>query len=316
MPKNLRPSTLWTGNGWEDKSFADIEIAQTQWDLAKAQEQANEIALKQIQQEEEKEQRRLMQERENAIIQAKAIVKAEKERHQHELELEKQRQEHDKMMRYYKICDDIGINYDDILQFEEILKLKIPQNINNITEKINNKKESIKNLKLKKPTLELYTQGVQRQVDYLQEKVRTKKKEYNKRSAIGKIFGSKKKKEIEEFEEDLEHVNNKLKKATDNFYKNEEKLLKDFNIKLEDLELDLKSLEEELENAKKEFADKSEKMLKDFYELRTNHYNYDVEMLFEKLEIKLPKVEIKEEGSAKEYSKFIKNIIDKFYCNA
>ena len=42
MPSNSRPTMF--DPVWSKRSLAEIEVAQNQWDLVKAQEEANEIA--------------------------------------------------------------------------------------------------------------------------------------------------------------------------------------------------------------------------------------------------------------------------------
>lgn len=133
MPSNSRPGKFFDPIR-KNQSIAEIEDAQNQWDLLEAQEEANELA-----------RQRLEQERENAKMIATATRETEEKRQKHEEKMEKERQEHEKEMEFIrkesndkdwknKICNDYGINYNDILDFEILLnndKGDLKQKFNN-----------------------------------------------------------------------------------------------------------------------------------------------------------------------------------------
>lgn len=112
MPSNARPKKFidpYRGN----QSLAEIEDAQNQWDLLEEQEKANELAQKSI----EMQQQRLYEEKENAEKIANATKRAEANRYRNELKLQQKQQVYDKKMRYMQLCDELGVVYEDLEEF-------------------------------------------------------------------------------------------------------------------------------------------------------------------------------------------------------
>lgn len=112
MPQNRRPPG-WLPNGdpdWDGTTVAERRQAQNTYDLLVEQEKANELAKEKLQQD--RENARLA--RENAERIAEATREAEEDRLENELYVQQRQHELDKEMRYYKLCDELGLNYDDI----------------------------------------------------------------------------------------------------------------------------------------------------------------------------------------------------------
>lgn len=105
MPQNRRPPG-WLPNGdpdWDGTTVAERRHAQNTYDLLVEQEKANELAKEKLQQD-----------RENAEKIAKTVKEAEEDRFENELYIQQQQNELDKEMRYHKLCDELGLNYDEI----------------------------------------------------------------------------------------------------------------------------------------------------------------------------------------------------------
>lgn len=161
MPKNLRPSQGITGNGWGEKSWADVEIAQNQYDLLKAQEEANEI-----------EKQKMEQERINAQLQAEAIKKSaeidretklqvEKDKYMYQAILQKSQQDFEEEQRKIRLCDDLGVDYNDLTSFYNLFTKAIDfkNEANKVIENTENHIEEIKN-SIKKNKEDLYQYNI------------------------------------------------------------------------------------------------------------------------------------------------------------
>ena len=129
----------------EKKYMADLENKKLK-EIQKANQIQQQSAI--LQQQEQQEQQR--QARENARIIAEATRQAEKDRYNNELEMEKIRQEHDKKMRFYRLCDDFGIDYEDIYQFELWLKLLSKKTIQEYQNTLKEVEELVKTDEVKK----------------------------------------------------------------------------------------------------------------------------------------------------------------------
>ena len=116
MPSNMRPGR-YIDPIRKNQSIAEIEDAQNTWDLLNEQEKANKLAQENI----NIQQQKIEEERENAERIANATKQAEKERQMHEKDIEITRQEHENIMRYTRLCDDFGVDYDDMCNLELLL---------------------------------------------------------------------------------------------------------------------------------------------------------------------------------------------------
>lgn len=137
MPANPRPSALYINSGWADKSLADLQIAQNQWDLLEAQERANELAEARL----------------NALL-------CQQDEDIEEIIVEQYDEESEK----YNKCDELGADYNDIKQLFNILTtgdihlqqqiLDMKMEISIISEKIKHSIFNTKKLQTKKINLE------------------------------------------------------------------------------------------------------------------------------------------------------------------
>lgn len=127
---------------YEKKYMAELQAKQneeirksTQLNEKIARENANlrhqEIAL---------ENQRLAEARENAMMIANATKETEEKRFENELYIQQRQYEKEKELRYYKLCDELGLNYDDILKMsiwiEQPTKEQISR-VNELTDKYN-----------------------------------------------------------------------------------------------------------------------------------------------------------------------------------
>ena len=115
MSRNLRPS--WTTPGYENMDYGNLQNAQNQYDLLVAQEKANEIAEKQLQNQKEMQERQLQHEADmrekdrqaekDNILAQYALMELEEARKQKE--------------RKVQLCDEHDIDYNDIQGFIQYL---------------------------------------------------------------------------------------------------------------------------------------------------------------------------------------------------
>lgn len=115
MSRNLRPS--WTTPGYEKMDYGNLQNAQNQYDLLVAQEKANEIAERQLQNQKEMQERQLQHEadmrekdrqaQKDNILAQYALMELEEARKQKE--------------RKVQLCDEHDIDYNDIQGFIQYL---------------------------------------------------------------------------------------------------------------------------------------------------------------------------------------------------
>ena len=77
----------------------------------------------------------------NAERIVQATKKAEQDRFNNQLALEVLRQNNENIMRYHKLCDDLGMDYNDIIEFKEWLNNLTPRQIaehKEVLEKVQN----------------------------------------------------------------------------------------------------------------------------------------------------------------------------------
>ena len=87
------------------------------WEQSEAQKEANKIAIQRLDEERAiaQQQREFELERQMAEFEAlEEQRKSERIEYEHNLDLEQERQSHEEKMRYYKLCDDMGLDYMDI----------------------------------------------------------------------------------------------------------------------------------------------------------------------------------------------------------
>ena len=157
MSRNLRPS--WTTPGYENMDYGNLQNAQNQYDLLVAQEKANEIAEKQLQNQKEMQKRQLQHEAD--MKQQEAIIELLKI--QQQSELMKQELENQLIQRRKELCDKYDVDYNDIEKFVCILNLGDQATIYKLQEELDQHKiyekqrqrlielnDEINNLKLKK----------------------------------------------------------------------------------------------------------------------------------------------------------------------
>lgn len=317
MPNNRRPQGyLVTDIDYQGTTIAERRQMQNTWDLLEQQEIANKLTAEKIKQDSI-----------NAKLQAEATIQAAKEavdreydnkirlenqKFLNELELELIRQNHDKLMRYNQLCDKYNLNYDDIKEITNYLNKRNPKIDNEIEKnKIELSKVRQRLNKLKNPITQ-YNQerlSIKGQINKLNYKIANYVKDT---SFIIKLFNNKKyknklniyKDEINLLNKRLQELDIKLDNIDDTEYTNRRNLIMD-KINLYTNKID------ELENKNNEYIADN---YKEFAQFRSNHYNEEIEDLFEKLDLHLFKIkddDIKKKGTIEDYRKYIKKLKDR-----
>lgn len=277
MPSNSRPTMF--DPVWSKRSLAEIEAAQNQWDLVKAQEEANEIARNQL----------------NNNINLESYDSEDYWQEQN-----------DRFKEYLRtsICDIIGIDYDDMMEFIDKLK--------NSDAIIKRDKESlINNIKWLEDVIRSCDEQIadpsKITVDTSEKEEHIKElEEHNKqlsRSLLSSLFNksiiaynintiNSIKADIEAEKEDIKH---NLQKYIDNLKKNKEAAQK----QLPKYKADLKKLE-------------SLDIKKDFNNFRKTHYNKQMEQTLNAFHVELPEIkDIKNHGTVNDYVKYIEKVLGK-----
>lgn len=278
MPRNQRPVGLFGefDYGWEGTTLNERIQAQNIWDLLDAQEKANQI---------EQEKLNLMKEQayENSLSQKEEIQDQDK-------------QDQEDYRR--RLCEDLGISYIDFKEFlsiynidkEEIKRQIILESIKEGQKVIDELKENLENLK---PN----TRKLKRKVEQI--------KSENTKLSKSIISRSLNKAKIKDNEETITAIEAQIKTVEDEFETSKDTIKEEISNKIEKYTASIKELQNYLDNFSKEKSIKQ-----DFEEFRKNHYNKDIELLFKRLNIELPKLEVSQDkGTIEEYKEYFKTKI-------
>lgn len=317
MPRNRRPQSYIVSNpDYQNTTIEQRRQMQNTWDLLEQQEIANDLAQQKLKQDEINSKRQaeatIQAAREAADREYNNKLKLENQKFINELELELARQNHDRLMRYNELCDKYNLNYNDLKNIETYLN-KSNADIDN---EIETEENDISTLKQKLNKLEnpytKYNQerlSIKGQIDRLYYKINEYKTDT---SIINKLFNNKKyKTKIKDYENEIDLMNKRLEELEiklQNIDDTEYYSKKDsINQLIADKENNIKKLKEQnteyIANA-----------YKDFMEFRQNHYNEEIEDLFEKLDLHLFRIkdkDIKNTGTIKDYKTYIKRLKDR-----
>lgn len=174
MPKNPRPpGWIVTDPDWEGTTRAERRNAQNTYDLLVEQEKANNLA-----------QEKLKQDRENAEMQAQATIQAtiqaEKDRFLYQALLQQSQQNFEEEQRKIRLCDNLGIDYEDIKEFDTYLYLGDGVKNNRIDELntiISNKEKTLRNYRDNRPNEKSIKEQYKRQISNIESKIRFAKTE-------------------------------------------------------------------------------------------------------------------------------------------
>lgn len=277
MPSNSRPTMF--DPVWSKRSLAEIEAAQNQWDLVKAQEEANEIARSQS----------------NNIINLESYDSEDYWQEQN-----------DKFKKYLRtsICDIIGIDYDDMMEFIDRL-----ENSDAIVKR--DKESLINNIKWLEDTIkscdELLADPSKITIDTSEREKHIKElEEHNKQLSksflsrlLNKSIIAYNIKTINSIKADIESEKEDIKNNPQKYIDNVKGNKADAQKYLKQYKSDLKKLE-------------SSDIKKDFNNFRKTHYNKQVEETFRAFQVELPEIkDIKNQGTVNDYVKYIEKVLGK-----
>lgn len=278
MSRNQRPTGLFGefDYGWEGTTLNERIQAQNIWDLLDAQEKANQI---------EQEKLNLMKEQahENSLSQKEELQDQDK-------------QDQEDYRR--RLCEDLGISYIDFKEFlsiynidkEEIKRQIILESIEEGQKVIDELKENLENLK---PN----TKKLKRKVEQI--------KSENIKLSKSIISRSLNRAKIKDNEETITAIEAQIKTVEGEFETSKDTIKEEINNKIEKYTASIKELQNYLDNFSKEKS-----MKQDFEEFRKNHYNKDIELLFKRLNVELPKLEVSQDkGTIEEYKEYFKTKI-------
>ena len=278
MSRNQRPNGLFGefDYGWEGTTLNERIQAQNIWDLLDAQEKANQI---------EQEKLNLMKEQayENSLSQ--------------EEELQDQvKQDQEDYRR--RLCEDLGISYIDFKEFlsiynidkEEIKRQIILESIKEGQKVINELKENLENL-------EPNTKKLKRKVERI--------KSENTKLSKSIISRSLNKAKIKDNEEIIAAIEAQIEKVEDEFKNSKDNIKAEIEDKIKKYTTNINELQDYLNK-----PNDMKTVKQDFEEFCKNHYNKDIELLFKRLGIELPKLEVSQDkGTIEEYKEYFKTKI-------
>lgn len=273
MPRNQRPGGLFGefDYGWEGTTLNERIQAQNIWDLLEAQEKANQI---------EQEKLNLMKEQayENSLSQEEELQDQEDYRR--------------------RLCEDLGISYIDFKEFLSIYNIdkeEIKRQI--ILESIKEGQKVIDQLKENLENLEPNTKKLKRKV----ERIKSENTKLSK-SIISRSFNRAK---IKDNEETIAAIEAQIKKVEDEFKNSKDNIKAEIEDKIKKYTININELQDYLNK-----PNDMKTLKQDFEEFRKNHYNKDIELLFKRLGIELPKLEVSQDrGTIEEYKEYFKTKI-------
>lgn len=294
MPRNVRPSGwYYDGNpDYKNTTVAERRQMQNTWDLLAEQEKANELTQEKIRQEKINNDNLI-----DAIDRNNLMNKKINDDNNNALkEIENMKLQRLKLEHFYKICENEGIDYDDIKLFFQKLQEPDPVIMNKIN--ILNKELEDLNAKYSYKQQTKYNEYVNSYNKVLI-KLRETEDDLDNVSIFTKLFNKNKIIKLEKKKSSLQNKINELKNILDNYEIQES----DIDIKYEDINKTIKNLNEQ----NKQYI--YNKCIS-FLNFRKNHYNKEIELLFKKLNIApLDTKEIIKTGSKKDYIEYIRNHI-------
>lgn len=294
MPRNVRPSGwYYDGNpDYKNTTVAERRQMQNTWDLLAEQEKANELTQEKIRQEKINNDNLI-----DAIDRNNLMNKKINDDNNNALkEIENMKLQRLKLEHFYKICENEGIDYDDIELFFQKLQEPDPVIMNKIN--ILNKELEDLNAKYSYKQQTKYNEYVNSYNKVLI-KLRETEDDLDNISIFTKLFNKNKIIKLEKKKSSLQNKIDELKNILDNYEIQEF----DIDIKYEDINKTIKNLNEQ----NKQYI--YNKCI-DFLNFRKNHYNKEIELLFKKLNIApLDTKEIIKTGSKKDYIEYIRNHI-------
>lgn len=159
-------------NSWEEKNQADARYKQHKQQLNELenlraeQERANELTQQLAQQQ-------IDEERANAERIAQATVQAEKEKALYQAILQQQQHNFEEEQRKIRLCDDLGVDYEEIKLFEDYLSNgdnSIIEKIDSLNKVIEYKEKSLKEYRNNKPNEQDITRKYNSKITTLQYK--------------------------------------------------------------------------------------------------------------------------------------------------
>ena len=278
MPRNQRPTGLFGefDYGWEGTTLNERIQAQNIWDLLDAQEKANQI---------EQEKLNLMKEQvyENSLSQKEEIQDQDK-------------QDQEDYRR--RLCEDLGISYIDFKEFLSIYNIdkeEIKRQI--ILESIKEGQKVIDELKENLENLEPNTKKLKRKVERI--------KSENTKLSKSIISRSLNKAKIKDNEETIAAIEAQIKKVEDEFKNSKDNIKAEIEDKIKKYTTNINELQDYLNK-----PNDIKTLKQDFEEFRKNHYNKDIELLFKRLDIELPNLEVSQDkGTIEEYKEYFKTKI-------
>ena len=292
MPRNVRPSGwYYDGNpDYKNTTVAQRRQMQNIWDLLAEQEKANELTQEKIRQQKINNDNLI-----DAIDRNNLMNKKINDDNNNALkEIENMKLQRLKLEHFYKICENEGIDYDDIELFFQ--KLQEPDPI--IISKINMLNKELENLNTK-----YYHKQYTKYNEYVNSynkvliKLREIEDELNNVSIFSKLFNKNKIVKLEKKKLSLQNKVDELRNIIDNY--KEEEPNKDSSY---------------INKTIKELSEQNNQYIYnkciDFLNFRKNHYNKEIELLFKKLNIApLDTKEIIKTGSKEDYIKYIRDHI-------
>ena len=110
---------------------------------------------------------------------------------------------------------------------------------------------------------------------------------------------------IKDNEETITAIEAQIKTVEGEFETSKDTIKEEISNKIEKYTASIKELQNYLDNFSKEKS-----MKQDFEEFRKNHYNKDIELLFKRLNVELPKLEVSQDkGTIEEYKEYFKTKI-------
>ena len=278
MPRNQRPAGLFGefDYSWEGTTLNERIQAQNIWDLLDAQEKANQI---------EQEKLNLMKEQayENSLSQKEELQDQDK-------------QDQEDYRR--RLCEDLGISYIDFKEFLSIYNIdkeEIKRQI--ILESIKKGQKVIDELKENLENLEPNTKKLKRKVERI--------KSENTKLSKSIISRSLNRAKIKDNEETIAAIEAQIKKVEDEFKNSKDNIKAEIEDKIKKYAININELQDYLNK-----PNDMKTLKQDFEEFRKNHYNKDIELLFKRLGIELPKLEVSQDkGTIEEYKEYFKTKI-------
>lgn len=165
---------FWGKDGGKYRTIFERDAADTRYEQQEAIKQQLQEQNELARQQQQMEQQRIQADKENAQIKAKAIRQAEEDKFLYQAYLQIKQQNFEEEQRKIRLCDDLGVDYEEIVLFISNLEIgdkEILEKIDNLNKTIEYKEKSLREYRNNKPNRSRVTKSFEDKIRSLHSEI-------------------------------------------------------------------------------------------------------------------------------------------------